>query len=77
MDVTQRDEPERRVRFPIAGSWFPEAFGGRVDEPASALNAGREPLTSSRDNLNSIRIAAAGVRSSDEQRTVRLEEFVA
>ena len=43
----------------------------------AALNEGREPLTSSRDNLDSIRIAAAGVRSSEEGRTVRLEEFVA
>ena len=43
----------------------------------AALDECREPLTSSRDNLNSIRIVAAGVRSSDEQRTVRLEEFVA
>ncbi len=77
VDVTQRDEPERRVRFPIEGSWFPEAFGGSMGELMAALNEGREPLTSSRDNLNSIRIAAAGVRSSDERRTVRLEEFVA
>ena len=77
VDVTQRDEPERRVRFPIEGSWFPEAFGGSMGEWMAALNEGREPLTSSRDNLNSIRIAAAGVRSNDERRTVRLEEFVA
>ena len=77
VEVTQRDEPERRVRFPIEGAWFPEAFGGSMGELMSALNEGREPLTSSRDNLNTIRIAAAGVRSSDERRTVRLEEFVA
>ena len=77
VDVTQRDEPERRVRFPIEGSWFPEAFGGSMGELMAAMNEGREPLTSSRDNLNSIRIAAAGVRSSDEGRTVRLEEFSA
>ena len=77
VDVTQRDEPERRVRFPIEGTWFPEAFGGSMGELMAALDECREPLTSSRDNLNSIRIVAAGVRSSDEQRTVRLEEFVA
>ena len=77
VEVTQRDEPERRVRFPIEGTWFPEAFGGSMGELMAALDECREPLTSSRDNLNSIRIVAAGVRSSDEQRTVRLEEFLA
>ena len=65
------------MRFPIEGTWFPEAFGGSMGELMAALNEGREPLTSSRDNLDSIRIAAAGVRSSEEGRTVRLEEFVA
>ena len=77
LEVTQRDEPERRVRFPIEGAWFPEAFGGSMGELMAALNDGREPLTSSADNLNTIRIAAAGVRSADEGRMVRLEEFVA
>ena len=48
VEVTQRDEPERRVRFPIEGAWFPEAFGGSMGELMAALNDGREPLTSSR-----------------------------
>ncbi len=76
VEVTRRDEPERRVRWPIQGRWFPDAFGGSMGELMAALNDGREPLTSAHDNLNSLRIAAASARSAAEHRTVRLEEFV-
>ena len=75
VEVTRRDEPEAAVRFPIEGQWFPDAFGGSMGEMMSAISEDREPLTSGRDNLDSIRIVMASVRSSEEGRTVRLDEF--
>ena len=75
VEVTRRDEPEAAVRFPIQGQWFPDAFGGSMGEMMSAISEDREPLTSGRDNLDSIRIVMASVRSSEEGRTVRLDEF--
>ena len=65
------------MRFPIWGSSFPAAFGGGMGELMAALKEGREPLTSSRHNLNLIRTSAAVIRSSGERRTVRWEKFVA
>ena len=75
VEVSRKEEPDRRVRFPIEGRWFPDAFGGSMSEMMSAVMEGREPLTSGRDNLNSIKIAFAAVKSSEEGRTVRLSEF--
>ncbi len=75
VEVSRKDAPDRRVRFPIEGRWFPDAFGGSMAEMMTAVTEGREPLTSGRDNLKSIKIAFAAVRSSEEVRTVRLSEF--
>ena len=75
VEVSRKDEPDRRVRFPIEGRWFPDAFGGSMAEMMTAVTEGREPLTSGRDNLKSIKTAFAAVKSSEEGRTVRLSEF--
>ncbi len=75
VEASRKEEPDRRARFPIEGRWFPDAFGGSMAEMMRAVTEGREPLTSGRDNLNSIKIAFAAVRSSEEGRTVRLSEF--
>ena len=75
LEITRRDEPERVIRFPIEGRWFPDAFGGSMGELMTAIHEGRDPLTSGRENLDSIRIVMASVRSSEEGRTVRLDEF--
>jgi len=72
MTVCLLDEPERRQTFHIEGSWFPDAFGGSMGELMRALNDGREPMTSGRDNLRSIRIAYAAVESASTGRTVEL-----
>jgi predicted dehydrogenase len=57
--------PTTRVTFPIRGSWFPDGFGGSMGEMMTALTEGREPQTSGRDNLNTLRIAYAAVESSE------------
>ncbi|MCY3913249.1 MAG: Gfo/Idh/MocA family oxidoreductase [Chloroflexi bacterium] len=75
VEISRRDAPDSRVRFPVEGRWFPDAFGGSMAEMMTAVTEGREPQTSGRDNLKSINIAFAAVRSSEEGRTVRLSEF--
>jgi predicted dehydrogenase len=62
--VTVAFRDGERETFPIAGSWFPDAFGGSMGELMRAITEGREPQTSGRDNLNSIRIAYAAVESA-------------
>jgi predicted dehydrogenase len=70
--LSLKSEPNDKVSFPIQGSWFPDAFGGSMGELMRALNENREPMTSGRDNLNSIRIAYAAVESASTGRTVDL-----
>jgi predicted dehydrogenase len=57
----------------LEGSWFPDAFGGSMGELMQALSEEREPLTSGRDNLNSIKIAYAAVESSRSGETVTIQ----
>ena len=64
--------PDERQVIPIEGRWFPEAFGGSMGEFLTALAEGREPATSGRDNLDTIRIALASVESSKTGQTVEL-----
>ena len=64
-----------RVTFPIGGRWFPDAFGGSMGELMQALAERREPETSGRDNLNTLRIAYAAVESSETGQAVSLAEI--
>ncbi len=70
--VSFTDNPEQRQVWSIQGRWSPDAFGGSMGEMLRALAEGREPATSGRDNLNTIRIAFAAVESSNTGRTVEL-----
>ncbi|HET6314940.1 MAG TPA: gfo/Idh/MocA family oxidoreductase, partial [Chloroflexota bacterium] len=67
-----RSQPDQRTTIALRGSWFPEAFGGSMGELMSALAEGREPATSGRDNLQSIRLAFAAVESSETGRAVEV-----
>ncbi len=68
-------DDEAEQTFELEGSWFPDAFGGSMAEMMNALTEEREPLTSGRDNLNTVRVAYAAVISSNEGRTVELSEI--
>jgi predicted dehydrogenase len=70
--LATRDDARHKHVFAIQGAWFPDAFGGSMGELMTALAEGREPLTSGRDNLNSVKIAYAAVESSQTGRTVEL-----
>jgi predicted dehydrogenase len=77
LHVSFKDNPLQTQTVALQGSWFPDAFGGSMAERMRSLAEGREPQTSGRDNLNSIKIAYAAVRSSEEGRTVALNEIAA
>lgn len=69
-----RTDSNERIVTKIEGSWFPDAFGGSMGEMMRALHEKREPMTSGRDNLNSIKIAYAAVESSNTGEAVVLKE---
>jgi predicted dehydrogenase len=61
-----------RPRWPEA--WFPDAFSGTMAGLLRALESGTEPDISGRDNLRTIALCEAVLRSAREHRAVLLEE---
>lgn len=57
--------------------WFPDAFVGTMAQLLCAVEDGREPEISGRDNLLTMACIEACYRSIEEERTVPLAEIVA
>ena len=55
--------------------WFPDAFGGVMEQLQYALATGSEPALTGRDNLRTMALVEAGYRSMQEGRAVKLSEF--
>jgi predicted dehydrogenase len=55
--------------------WFPQAFGGVMEQLQYAVKTGAEPELSAADNLKTMALVEAAYRSLDERRAVRLSEF--
>lgn len=70
--LSLKDSPEQVQTFDIAGTWGYEGFAGSMGEMLRALEEGREPECSGRDNLESIRMAVAAVESADSGESVGL-----
>jgi len=58
--------------FQLDGNWFPDAFGAAMGELMPAIAEDREPATSGRDNLDTIRILESAIQSSRAGRTLDL-----
>ncbi|HEV2122532.1 MAG TPA: gfo/Idh/MocA family oxidoreductase, partial [Chloroflexota bacterium] len=71
-----KDDPHAKQVIQLQGRWFPEAFGGSMGEMLRALAEDRPPATAAEDNLNSIRMAQAALRSSETGQAVELAEVV-
>lgn len=56
-------------------SWFPDAFAGTMGQLLIALESGREPAISGRDNLRTMALVDAGYLSAREHRAVSLGEI--
>ena len=63
------------VTAELEGSWFPDAFGGTMLDLLTALRDGTNPMLNGRDNLQTMALVEAAVRSSQQQRRVRIEEI--
>lgn len=56
---------EGSVTFPLAGSWFTNGFQGTLGEFLSAIEEGRESSISAANNLKSLELCFAALRSAD------------
>jgi len=72
LSVSLKDSPEQVQTYEIAGTWGYEGFAGSMGEMLRAMEEGREPDSSGRDNLESIRMAVAAVESSNSGESVEL-----
>jgi predicted dehydrogenase len=57
--------PEGIARPELQGSWFPDGFHGTMGELLCAIEAGREPTNSARNNLRSLALCFAAVASAE------------
>ena len=72
----QKGDPGFRDIAPSA-SWFPDAFAGTMGELLSALEDNRAPRTGGRDNLRTLALVEAAVRSAAEHRALAPEPISA
>ncbi len=61
----------------LEGRWFPDGFVGTMASLMRAIDEGRVPPHSGRDNLKTLALVFAAYRSMAEHRPVRLAEIVA
>jgi predicted dehydrogenase len=54
----------------LVGSWFSDGFHGTMGELLSAIEEGREPSNSARDNLRSLSLCFAAVASAERVEAV-------
>ncbi len=55
-------------------SWFPDAFAGTMGQLLIALETGKEPAISGRDNLKTMALVDAAYLSAWQKRMIRLRE---
>lgn len=60
-----------RAQPSVVGSWFPIGFHGTMAELLSAVEEGREPENSARNNLESLALCFAAVESAERGEPVR------
>lgn len=58
----------------LSGSWFPDGFQGAMGELLAAIEEDRLPLHNARENLRSLALSFAAIRSAEEGRAVELME---
>lgn len=56
--------------------WFPDAFAGVMEQLQYAIKSGTTPELTINDNLRTMALVEAAYRSLDQNRAVRLEEFL-
>ncbi|HET7559542.1 MAG TPA: Gfo/Idh/MocA family oxidoreductase [Limnochordia bacterium] len=74
--LTRADDPDRVIDYQLKGAWFPDAFMGPIGDLMSAAAHDRPPAVTPRDNLNTVAMTTAAVKSSREGRTVTRAELM-
>ncbi len=62
--------PDETYRPELEGCWFPDAFHGTMGELLCAIEEGRQPSNSARDNLESLKLCFAALASADSGQPV-------
>ncbi|WP_199613669.1 Gfo/Idh/MocA family protein [Paenibacillus alkalitolerans] len=73
---SRRIDPDYWFAPKLEGRWFPHAFMGTMGELLRAIEESREPENSVRDNLLTMQMVFACYRSMEQNRPVRLDEFL-
>jgi predicted dehydrogenase len=71
---SRTNHPEHAFERRFDERWIPDAFVGPMGELQLAIEEDREPLTSGRDNLKTLRLLTCAYRSAAEGRRVLIEE---
>ena len=70
-----RKKYDHPIHLDFDEMWIPDAFIGPMASLMEAIDKDEVPLTSTRDNLNTLRIVEAAYLSVEENRSVRPEEI--
>ena len=64
---------EGSVIVPLKGSWFESGFQGTMGELLCAIEDGREPSHGAKDNLRSLELCFAALKSADSGQPIKLQ----
>lgn len=70
-DFLSLDDGRDRTDFPLDGAWFIDGFAGAMGELMSAIDEGRAPSHSARNNVATLRIVQAARTSAAHGGTVQ------
>jgi predicted dehydrogenase len=76
LDFTTKRQPGDWFQPRWREVWFPDAFVGTMAQLLCALEEGREPEISGRDNLETIALCAAVFAAAREHRVTTVREFL-
>jgi len=68
-DFLELDAGGEVTRFPLQGAWFVDGFAGTMGELMCAVEEGRQPSNSARDNIATLRMVSAARESADKDGT--------
>jgi predicted dehydrogenase len=74
IDFTTKQQPGYWFQPRWPERWFHNAFSGTMGQLMEALDTGKPPALSGRDNLGTMALIEAAYRSAKEGRTVKLAE---
>ena len=77
LDFTTKQQPGYWFQPRWKEVWFPDAFAGTMAQLLCALEDGREPEVSGRDNLETVALCEAVFAAAREHRVTTVREFLA